>query len=359
MLLFSYMKSVRLSLILFVLFATSVQQSFAVVTTSTDNKISKYTCTNLTRVLQLGSKDTKNSNEVYKLRNFLKEDGDFVSNKIDTLGYFGSNTKAAVINFQKKHKIIRTGVVGQITRAKIKEISCVSTPLVVNKKISTNTAIAKATETAVTNIAKETPVIKEVQVVKETQTIFVKTLLASDITSNSASLNGSGGIDGQKHWFEWGRGENLGNVTSQVISSTTYSAKITGLTSGTTYYFRAVTSLATTTERKGETAYGSVRYFTTPAVSTASTPIVPTVSISSTQTAIDPSGAIKITWTSANTNICRFTGGEDGGSWTSQTSLSGFYITKPMTKEATFGIYCTSSTGNTVTGSVKVSKTIN
>lgn len=358
MLLFNYMKSIY-SVLFLLLFITSVQQSFAMATTTMDTKISKYTCINLTKVLQHGSKDTKNSNEVYKLRNFLKEDRDFVSNKIDTLGYFGTNTKLAVINFQKKNNIKGTGVVGQLTRAKINEISCFSVPTMVDKKISTSTIISKAVETVTTTTPKELPVTKVITSIVETPTIFVKTLLASDITSNSATLNGSGGIDGEKHWFEWGKGENFGSFTPQVVSSTTYSAKITSLTPGIVYYFRAVTSVSSTTDRKAETAYGTVRYFTTPAVSTVFTPIMPTVSISSTQTAVDPSGATKVTWTSTDSNRCIFTGGENGGSWTSQTSVSGIYITKPMTNEATFGIACTSSTGNTVTGSVKVSKIVN
>lgn len=349
------MKGGYLSLF-FVLFVASFQQSFAVVTDT--NISSNYTCANLTKNLQFGSKDARNSNDVYKLRNFLKEDRDFVTNKIDALGYFGPNTKAAVINFQKKYAITGTGVVGQLTRAKIKEISCASVPIVVDKKISTNTSIAKVTETVVPNTVKETSVITEVPVVKEAPTIFVKTLLASDITSSSATLNGNGGIDGEKHWFEWGKGEKLGSVTTQVVAPIIYSAKITGLVPLTTYYFRAVTSVATTSERKAETAYGTIRYFTTPPTPSVSV-IIPTISISSPQTAVNSVGGTKVIWTSTNSSTCHFTGGEDGGSWTTQTSLSGVYVTKPMTKEATFGIYCTSSTGNTVTSSIVVSKVVN
>ena len=362
MLLFNYMKTVYRFLFLTFLFTSFTYQSLAIVTTATDKKASKYTCTNLSKVMQFGFKDTKNSNEISKLRNFLKEDGDFASKDNDTLGYFGTSTKIALIAFQKKYKINGTGVVGQLTRAKIKDISCVSVPLATNKKVVTSAVISKIKETATTTvvatIVKETPTIKEMPVIKETPTIFVKTMLASDITSNSASLNGKGGIDGEKHWFEWGKTMGLSNLTSQVISTTTYSAKITGLLPQTIYYFRAVTSVATTTERKGEIAYGAILYFTTPAVSTGATPVVTTVSISSTQIAVNPSGGTKVTWSSTNASICHFTGGEDGGDWTKQTAISGIYITKPILKDSIFGIYCTGPSGYTVTSSVTVSKIV-
>ena len=326
--------------------------------TSTDKNPTKYTCVNLTKLMQFGYKDTKNSNDVYKLRNFLKEDRDFISNKIDPAGYFGNNTKTAVIVFQNKHNIIGTGVVGQVTRAKISEVSCSTQSSYTDKKIPISKTTTNLVGKLISSTENVSQVNKNIPAILESPTIFAKTLLATEITSNSATLNGSGGVDGEKHWFEWGKEIGFGKMTPELVTSVVYSTKITGLTPLTTYYFRAVTSVATTTERNAEIAYGPIRYFTTPAASSGSI-IIPTISISSPQTAVNSIGSTKVIWSSTNATICHFTGGEEGGGWTSQTSLSGVYVTKPMAKEATFGIYCTSSSGNTVTASILVSKVSN
>src|SRR5207249_2278004 len=76
------------------------------------------------------------------------------------------------------------------------------------------------------------------------------TFEASDITSTTATLNGSA-CSAQRlttAWFEWGPVvTNLENVTPpQTLGSnfttTNFSEVLTGLTAGITYYFRAVAS---------------------------------------------------------------------------------------------------------------------
>ena len=328
-----------------------VVTSFIFITSSA----SALTCTTLTKPLSKGSENS----EVLALQQFLA-DGSYMTVKPN--GYFGENTKKAVILFQKKQKINMTGTVGPLTRAKIQEMSCMVVSASLNEKKSSSVVAsgeAKALATTkgipvVTGI-QEVPVVS---VVQEIPTIYIKTFLASDITPNSAIMKGVGGIDGEKHWFEWGPTMEMKNVTPQVAASTSYSYKLTGLLPNTSYFFRALTSVASSTDRKGEIAYGERRYFTTPPAAVAAPP-VPTVSISSTGVAVNPEGSVRVTWVSANTNICSFTGGEEGGNWTRQGSLSGEYITKPMTKPALFTITCKNNLQYTVTSSVTVSKIVN
>lgn len=328
-----------------------IAASFIFITSSA----SALTCTTLTRSLSKGSEN----NEVLALQQFLF-DGGFLAVKPN--GYFGENTRKAVILFQKRQKISMTGTVGPLTRAKIQEMSCMIVPASLNEKKSSNVVasdvgkvLVVTKNTQITTGAQEVPASSAVH---EIPTIYVKTFLASDITPNSATLKGVGGIDGEKHWFEWGTTMEMKNVTPQVAASTSYSYKMTGLLSNTSYFFRAVTSVASSTERKGEIAYGERRYFTTPPAAVAALP-VPTVSVSSTGAAVNPQGSVRVTWVSANTNVCSFTGGEEGGNWAKQGSLSGEYITQPMTKSAIFTITCKNNLQYTVTSSVTVSKIVN
>jgi peptidoglycan hydrolase-like protein with peptidoglycan-binding domain len=312
------------------------------------SKASASSCTNLTKTLSKGSENK----DVLSLQQFLFDSGYLL---VKPNGYFGENTRKALIAFQVQQKITGVGFAGQLTRGKIKELSCTvtSSPSAIISKVNTNTSSQNkpASTTTVATVIKEVSTIA----VADTPTIYVKTRIPTEITSTSATLSGYGGIDGEKHWFEWGKTSELGTITSQTVASTSYIYKITGLSPNTTYFFRAVTSVASSSERKGETAHGDILYFTTPQAPASKTPL-PTVSISSKAVAVDSSGATKVEWTSTNTNTCFFTGGEDGGNWTKQVGLSGQYITRPITKSTLFGIVCKNNAGYTVTSSVTISK---
>lgn len=73
------------------------------------------------------------------------------------------------------------------------------------------------------------------------------TNIATNVTSNSARLNGLGTNLGSQYsdgWFEWGLTQSLGNTTSHIqlgqVQSNTFYATLTSLSPNTTYYFRAV-----------------------------------------------------------------------------------------------------------------------
>lgn len=312
--------------------------SFVAITSS----VSALTCTVVTQPLAKGFENS----EVLALQQFLADSGYLL---VKPNGYFGDNTKRALIAFQRKQKLSRTGATGPLTRGKIRDISCSAASSTLEKKISRESVTATSGEKIAVTV-KET---SETITLAEMPTIYVKTLIPVDVTSDSATLFGRGGIDGEKHWFEWGKTEDMTNATPQTVASTTFSYKLTGLSPSTTYYFRALTSVASSTQRKAEIARGESRYFVTPQLKAATLP-TPTVTISSTGVAVTADGKARVRWASTNVNVCSFAGGEEGGNWTRQGSLTGEYITQPMTKAASFYIVCKNSVGYTVTGGVTV-----
>ncbi len=100
------------------------------------------------------------------------------------------------------------------------------------------------------------------------------TTVGTPISSYAAILNGiavpNTTYGTTSAWFEYGSTTSLGNRSdSQIISSNgqfPYSANISGLSGGRTYYFRAVV------QNQAGTAYGAVVPFTTPSASTTYTP---------------------------------------------------------------------------------------
>jgi peptidoglycan hydrolase-like protein with peptidoglycan-binding domain len=344
---------------------TNIRKALCVAATiiTITSGVSAASCTNLTKFLSKGSENS----EVLSLQQFLADGGYLL---VKPNGYFGENTKKAVILFQKSQKIAGVGTVGPYTRSKIKEISCTVSSSQNGSTVTNNVVATDKEKTTVatntTQVAVPAQVIVPAQVMSVVTppvvapTIYVKTYLATNVTSESATLKGSGGIDGEKHWFEWGNTMEMKSATPQSSSTINYSYVLTGLAPNTSYFFRAVTSVASSSDRRAETAYGEMRYFTTPLkAATEAAKVSPTVTITSTGVAVNASGSAKVTWTSANANTCTFTQGESGGSWTNQSALTGEYITLPMTSSAVFGISCKDIGGYTVTGSVTVPKIVN
>ena len=108
----------------------------------------------------------------------------------------------------------------------------------------------------------------------------VSTNPVSSVTANGAALNGSANPNGlaTSAWFEWGTSASLStfNTTSPTqnlgsgTSAVSYSASISGLSSGATYYFRAAASNSSGTSK------GTILNFTTVAVAAPGVSVVPT-----------------------------------------------------------------------------------
>ena len=78
-------------------------------------------CVILTNNLRFRSRDERTNNQVTDLQDFLISEGYMSGN---TTGYFGQATAKAVKAFQSAKNLIPSGIVGVITRGKIKEMSC-------------------------------------------------------------------------------------------------------------------------------------------------------------------------------------------------------------------------------------------
>lgn len=94
--------------------------------------------------------------------------------------------------------------------------------------------------------------LERVQLVPDNELILDYTLPTTEVTTNpatllsgvSATLNGTltdGGGESCYCWFDWGLTDAYGETTTAVSKETgeTFSANITGLSSGKTYHFRA------------------------------------------------------------------------------------------------------------------------
>lgn len=97
-------------------------------------------CTSISSNLKIGQRDSINKKDVSSLQLFLASQG-YLNLGVTGIptGYFGSITEKAVKNFQTKEKISATGFVGQLTRTKIKDISCAQTPVTTNTPETTQT----------------------------------------------------------------------------------------------------------------------------------------------------------------------------------------------------------------------------
>ncbi len=151
----------------------------------------------------------------------------------------------------------------------------------------------------------------------------VNTLYASSISQSSAVLNGSvnSNNDSANAWFEWGETLSMGNITfsqgvNQNVSSFPISSNLSGLRSGTLYYFRAVA------RNSYGTAYGNTYNFRTQGGSTV-TYIQPAVqiiepavascnsAIYSANTTVDPCGNISSVVLTPSVNNISPMGGEE------------------------------------------------
>lgn len=120
------------------------------------------------------------------------------------------------------------------------------------------------------------------------------TTVGTPLSSYSAQLNGiavpNSNYGTSSAWFEWGSSTSLGNRTdAQNVNgqgSNPYSAGISGLSGGRTYYFRAVV------QNQYGIAYGTVVPFTTPAATTTYVPPTRVVYVGSQTTTRTNTGLV-------------------------------------------------------------------
>lgn len=120
----------------------------------------------------------------------------------------------------------------------------------------------------------------------------VATFAASSVASTSATLNGSVNPNGSpspnRGWFEWGTSSTLASYASTATqtvgsgsSAVSINAALSGLSAGTTYYFRVAASNSV-----GTTSRGSILSFTTTAA------VAPTVTTFQATSATGASAAL-------------------------------------------------------------------
>jgi hypothetical protein len=107
--------SLILSLIGFPMLLTSSAQVLG------DVNLEQNTCLDLKYNMSFRSRDVVSNGEVTELQDFLQDRGYLMYNPS---GFFGAATRSAVIKFQKDNNILAQGMVGSVTRAKIKEVTC-------------------------------------------------------------------------------------------------------------------------------------------------------------------------------------------------------------------------------------------
>lgn len=143
--------------------------------------------------------------------------------------------------------------------------------------------------------------------VAQSATLSLVTLSASNVTSSSAKLNGhySATITSPTTWFKYGTSQGNMNLVSapqsMVVGSNNYSANISGLQAGTTYYFQAIGSQAGIM-----TSASSVLQFTTVAAPVSSMTVTSFAQTNVTTTSADIHGYITMTNTSATARYFKY-----------------------------------------------------
>ncbi len=181
--------------------------------------------------------------------------------------------------------------------------------------------------------------------------IFSSPTLAQSCPSNTTvtgtsvifvgELTDMGGDSTTSVWFEYGKTSSYGETTNKETLSQPgfYCISVSGLSSSTTYHYRAVA------ENSAGTSYGENRTFTT-----TDDPSVEIRANGSTGSITIPhNSSATLTWISSNVNSCHAS-----GAWSGTKATSGSESTGSITSSKTYTITCSGPKGS-VSNSVTVS----
>lgn len=172
----------------------------------------------------------------------------------------------------------------------------------------------------------------------------VTTNNASNITSSSATLNGSVRGNGLNTvaWFVYGTSTNFAHNTTQNSYGSGfsyYSALISGLAPNTIYYFRAVA------QGPQGLVYGNTLSFNTTGNFVNVVNSQPTVVLSADDTSLSYNGATTIRWYTTGATSCNASDGSVG--WAGIKSIGpGSFYTGSLTASRTYTITCGNNIGS-------------
>lgn len=209
-------------------------------------------CLELNSNIRKGMKDSASSSNVYALQSFLKVNNYMTANPT---GYFGALTLKGVKAFQKANNISTTGLVGPLTRAEIKRISCeISTPLPmppVEPEIPVPAIpVVEAPVVPILLTVPVAPIVEDVILpAPNNSSLRVRTDGTVSIASESLLVRGTvtaGARSGTESWFELTTNPTIYKVSESTVSTKTskrtntrFEHLFSGLKANTTYYYRA------------------------------------------------------------------------------------------------------------------------
>lgn len=148
-------------------------------------------------------------------------------------------------------------------------------------------------------------------------------------------LTDTGGDSTTYVWFEYGQTSSLGQRTSeQALSSPqVYCTTVSGLSQGTTYFYRAGA------RNSAGTSYGEIKSFTTTSPSSPSVDL--RVNNSQGPITIVSGSSATLSWTSSNADSCTAS-----GSWSGSKATNGSESTGSLTSSRTYTLICTGLGGS-------------
>ena len=191
----------------------------------------------------------------------------------------------------------------------------------------------------------------------------VSTSAAMSVTSGGGTLNGGVNPNGQATtaWFEWGTSPTLATFSvtpnqsvGSGMTSQAVSAAISGLSPGTTYYFRVAASNATGTTKGSIASFGTPVALAPTAVTNAATFV--TASGATLNGGVNPNGISTTAWfewgTSPTLATFSVTSNQSRGSGTTSQAITA--VLSGLTSGTTYYFrVAASNTGGTVKGSIR------